>query len=385
MSMTAASLLLTGLGFALAFANGANDVSKGIATLVGSGVADYRRAILWGTAWTATGGLLSASFAGAMVATFGSGLIAEGTSQTLNAGAATLAGATAWVVIATRTGLPVSTTHAIVGSLTGVAAVAYGAHGVRWDALGSKVVLPLLVTPALSLALVFLLLARSRPRNSSGPQGSRDCVCAEWVSSTKAVTAPLADPVSLLETASLRVTVDTTESCAVERPAAARLTLDHLHWLTSGAAGFARGMNDAPKIVALVVAATALHGQSVVNPMRLSIIVTAGMVAGSLAAGRRVTRVLAEDVTNMDHREGFFANLVTAGLVGAGATFGLPMSTTHVASGGIVGAGLQRSSLNGKTLQQIGLAWIVTLPAAALLGVAAWLLGGGLEGGHYPR
>lgn len=76
MNFTAFLALLVG-GF-LAYANGANDVSKGIATLVGSGVTDYRRALAWGTAWTAVGGLLGALFASAMLPTFGSGLLVPG-------------------------------------------------------------------------------------------------------------------------------------------------------------------------------------------------------------------------------------------------------------------------------------------------------------------
>jgi PiT family inorganic phosphate transporter len=101
---------------------------------------------------------------------------------------------------------------------------------------------------------------------------------------------------------------------------------------------------------------------------------TLGMVAGSIVGGRQVTRVLAEKVTPMDHREGVIANLVTAVLVTTGATLGLPMSTTHVSSGGIVGAGLQRSSLNKKTLRDIALAWVVTLPGAAFLGITAYAI-----------
>lgn len=89
----------------------------------------------------------------------------------------------------------------------------------------------------------------------------------------------------------------------------------------------------------------------------------------SMAAGRRVTHVLAERVTAMNHREGFTANLVTAVLVTLGAVYGLPMSTTHVSSGGIFGAGAQRGSLNRKTLRDIVLAWAVTLPAAAVIGI----------------
>lgn len=73
----------------------------------------------------------------------------------------------------------------------------------------------------------------------------------------------------------------------------------------------------------------------------------------------------------MDHREGFLANLVTAGLVGPGAALGLPMSTTHVASGGIIGVAAGRGTgINRETVRDMVVAWVVTLPAAALLGVA---------------
>src|SRR5712692_281687 len=147
--MTLVLVLL--VGFFLAYVNGANDVSKGIATLVGSGITDYRRAIGWGTAWTAIGGLLGALFARAMIATFGNGLLVTGTTSTFAAALATLFGAAGWVLLATRTGLPVSTTHAIVGSLTGVAALAYGTGAVRWSALGGKILLPLLISPFASL------------------------------------------------------------------------------------------------------------------------------------------------------------------------------------------------------------------------------------------
>jgi PiT family inorganic phosphate transporter len=104
-------------------------------------------------------------------------------------------------------------------------------------------------------------------------------------------------------------------------------------------------------------------------------LVALGIVAGSLIAGRRVTAVLAENVTRMDHREGFVANLVTAALVGPGAALGLPMSTTHVSSGAIIGAGISKEAgVNLGTVRDMVLAWIITLPAAALLGVLAYEL-----------
>ncbi|MBI4161340.1 MAG: inorganic phosphate transporter [Acidobacteria bacterium] len=369
-------LLFLALGFGLAYANGANDVSKGIATLVGSGVTSYRRAILWGSAWTAAGGLLGAVLATAMVATFGNGLLASGTMPTLPAVAATLFGAGAWVLAATRTGLPVSTTHAIVGSLVGVAAVAYGVEGVRWSALGGKIVLPLLVSPLASLLLVVLTL-RVWCADATAVSPGTDCLCAELRPATVALAsmhrgAPAA---ALVEGgAHLRVVTGESHACAAEHPRALRLKLDHLHWLTSGATSVARGMNDAPKIVALILPAAALGGQGAVSVSASFLVITSAMVAGSVIAGLRVTRVLAERVTAMDHREGFAANLVTATLVTAGAALGLPVSTTHVSSGGIIGAGTQRRAgdLNKKTVRGMALAWVVTLPASAMLGVLAY-------------
>lgn len=368
MTFTALGLALVGL--ALAFVNGANDVSKGVATLVGSGVTHYRRAIAWGTVWTAAGGLLGAILATAMVTTFGKGLLTAGTVQTFDAGVATLVGAAAWVLIATRTGLPVSTTHAIVGSLVGVALAAYGVDGVQWSALGGKVVLPLLLSPVLSLALVVGLLKVTRPAARAAP--APDCVCAEM---TRSEPAPAGmTGLAFSGPASLEFVVGTERSCTEARPRAARLTLNHLHWLSAGTASFARGLNDAPKIVALVAAAGALHGVQGLPQPALFGLVTGAMVVGSLVGGRRVTAVLAEKVTPMDHREGFLANLVTAVLVTVGATQGLPMSTTHVSSGGIIGAGASRSSLNLETTRGLVLAWVVTLPASAALGIAALLM-----------
>ncbi|MBI1873175.1 MAG: inorganic phosphate transporter [Acidobacteria bacterium] len=369
--MTIQVLLLVVVGVFLAYANGANDVSKGIATLVGSGVTDYRRAIAWGTVWTAVGGVLGAVFGGAMLATFGNGLLAPGATPTFAAALAALIGAATWVLLATRTGLPVSTTHALVGSLMGVAATAYGVDGVRWSALGGKVFLPLLISPLASFLLTGLALRVSEGRRGSA--NAADCLCADIEPAVVTVPASAAASAALVPgTATLRLTTGTAEACAISQPAALRLTLDHLHWLSSGMTSLARGMNDAPKMVALALAAATLAPHDAFSPMALFTLVTVGMVVGSLCAGRRVTRVLAENVTAMDHREGFAANLVTAGLVTMGAIYGLPMSTTHVASGGIVGSGWERHALNRKTLRDIALAWIVTLPAAAMLGMAGY-------------
>ena len=364
--MTGILFIVFALGFAIAYVNGANDVSKGIATLIGSGVTNYRRGISWGTFWTGVGGITGAFVARAMIQTFGKGLLAPGVQATLAAALATIAGAALWVAFATLKGLPVSTTHAIVGSIAGVASMAYGFGGANWSAFGGKILLPLLVSPLVSLLLTVLIL---RIWRALAPNSTADCLCVQ-VAQPAAVFAPEI----ALSSSTVALPQVHIATCAATRGTPRGLTLDHLHWLTSGATSFSRGLNDAPKMVAIVLSASLLAGSGVIAPIVFFVAIGVGMVAGSWIAGRRVTEVLACKLTVMDHRQGFIANLVTAALVGPGAALGLPMSTTHVASGAIMGvAADQRGGANEKTVRDLLLAWIVTLPSAALLGVASFL------------
>lgn len=361
---------------ALAYVNGANDVSKGVATLVGGGVTSYRSAILWGAAWTGAGGLLAMVWARAMLRTFGEGLLAPSARPTLAAALAAVLGATAWVLLATLRSWPVSTTHAIVGSLVGVAATAHGLEGVAWGAALWKIALPLAVSPIASMALVALVLRGWRLRDAV--LGERfDCLCGEVVPGPRvALQAPGRRTVHASSTGAwLRLTAGSEARCRAHGRSAVLLTVDRLHWLTSGMVSMARGMNDAPKMVALLAGAAALGGGAVSPGGVLFPLVALGMVAGGIASGRRVTSLLAERVTVMDGREGFVANLVTAGLVAAGALSGLPMSTTHVSCGSIIGSGAQRTPcrIDVDAVRSMLLAWVVTVPAAACLGVIGYV------------
>jgi PiT family inorganic phosphate transporter len=356
----------------LAYVNGANDVSKGIATLAGSGVSSYRRAILWGTLWTTCGSVAAFEISRALVVTFGKGLLTAGVHPTFSAAMATLVGAGLWVGLASRFGLPVSTTHAIVGSVASVTTLAYGFGGMNWSMLIGKVALPLLLSPFASL---FVSAAVLRLWIRISPSGA-DCLCAEVASpppvlaTTAAAVqiAPLTFPVTEL------VTCDKTE-ISKGSSVAFSLTLDHLHWMTSAGASFARGLNDAPKMVAITLAAASLSGFAIRATLPEYLLIALGILAGSLYAGRRVTTVLAEKITRMDHREGFIANLVTSLLVGPGAFMGLPMSTTHVASGAIIGIGVRKDgAIDWQRVKEMVLAWIITLPAAALLGILSYAL-----------
>lgn len=374
-------ILILAIGALMAVVNGANDVSKGVATLAGSGVAGYRRAILWGAAWTAVGGLAASVFAGAMVTSFGSVLLRPGTSPSLTAAVSTILGAAAWVLVATRTGWPVSTTHAIVGSLAGIWAFAYGVDGVRWSVFGGRIFLPLFLSPVLALVLTVFLVRVIR-RLAGPPAGAAaDCLCAD-VAPCQTVAAGVPGIVAraavlMPGTATLRLAVGDPQSCAVEHPGAFKISLDHVHWLTSGASSFARGMNDAPKMVALILAASALTGGAQIgSPLGFGI-VTLGMVAGSIAAGTRVTRFMAERLTVIGHRDGLLASLVTSLLVTTGAVCGAPMSTTHVSAGAIAGVGVGSGgsdAVDWRAVRGMLLAWFVTLPAAASLAVLSYLM-----------
>ena len=312
--MIAALVVLT---VALAFANGANDVSKGIATLVGSGAAQDRRIVVWGTLWTVAGAMTAAFATQRLVATFsGKGLL-QSPDASPRFLLAVACGAVGWLLIATRIGLPVSTTHALTGALCG-AGVA-GAGGIFWRAVGAKVALPLALSPLLSLVAV---------------------VAIDFV--MKRIPVPV--------TAGVR----SSESGSV--------SIDMLHWLLAGTTSFFRGLNDTPKIVALSAATFGIYP-----------LVAMAMGLGSLLWGFRVTETLAKKVTKIERGEGFTANFVTSALVAAASAYALPVSTTHVSTGAIVGAGLARSeTVRWKTIRDVLLAWLVTLPVAALLGGAAY-------------
>ena len=128
--------------------------------------------------------------------------------------------------------------------------------------------------------------------------------------------------------------------------------------MTSGAASFARGLNDSPKIWA--VGAFALVPGKLSSGQLLAVVAAAIAIGGTLA-GIRVARRLGECIVTMTHREGFAANLTTAVLAGGGASLGLPVSLTHVSTGAIFGiAGRNLRCLDTRTLRDFALAWTVT-------------------------
>jgi inorganic phosphate transporter, PiT family len=352
----------------LAFANGANDNCKGVATLVGYGAAEPRAALLWAMITTAVGALVSFWLAAGMVNSFGTGLLAKNTAIDLGFFAAVLAGAMGWVLFATRTGLPVSTTHAITGSLVGAGLVTFGHAPMQWRMLGTTFALPLVLSPLLSLASVYLL---GWPLGLALSRVAGKCVC---VTQSEAVLTR-SNGAAAAAVGQIGVVADTEQACAATPLVAAvsaSKASNATHWLSSGMVGFARGWNDTPKIAALgLIAVSGDQGAALCFA-----IVTVAMAAGGMIAGRRVLETLARKVTPMPLAESLTASLMTATLVGLASWNSLPVSTTHVSTGAIVGAGLKRDprGVRWGMVGEIVLSWIVTLPVAALIAAAAALV-----------
>ena len=136
--------------------------------------------------------------------------------------------------------------------------------------------------------------------------------------------------------------------------------LDRLHIVSGAAVSFARGLNDTPKIAGLLVAAKTL------NIKYGMIAIAVGMAIGGLLNSRRVAETMSLKITEINHGQGFSANLVTSFLVIVASKFGVPVSTTHVSVGSIFGIGMVSKKRDPKVVMSIILSWVITLPTAML-------------------
>ena len=372
--MECSALTLT-LILVLSFANGTNDVSKAIATLVGSGITTYRAAIVWGTLWTMIGAAAAAFVATAMVKTFSSGFIQANVAIPSTLAPAILTGAFLWILLASKTGLPVSTTHALTGSLVGSGLLAFGSEGLIWTTVLKKITLPLLLSPFLALGISFLIhpLIKSIATRWEGV-----CVCLMPQHHALVTIDAHGHTRTLFQAGGMAIPIAAVPSqCERAGLSGPTVGLDSIHWLSSGLASLARGTNDAPKIAAMLLlgSSTAMWPSTAWQVLAFAGVAMA-MGIGSYWGGRRVTEVLAENVTTMNHAEGLSANLTTSSLVMLSGVLGLPVSTTHVSSSAIVGIGLLRGSASVRwtTVREMVLAWIVTVPVSAILACLAYFI-----------
>jgi len=371
--LLAAFVVLVGL--LLAYANGANDNFKGVATLFGSGTASYRPALFWATAATALGSVCALFLAGGLLAAFsGKGLIPDAVMRDARFPAAVALAAGLTVLLATRLGFPVSTTHGLIGALVGVGLSA-SESGIDGGRLLSGFLLPLLSSPLLAVVLVAAVYPPLRRLRRRLGVRRESCLCVgREVLAALPLSTGRAVP-SVFATATPRFVAGAAAECRVRYRGrlfgvSARAVLDAAHFVSAGAVSFARGLNDTPKIAALLLLAPA------VTPALGVLGVGLLMAAGGLIAARRVAETMSLRVTGMNPGQGFAANLVTSALVIGASRLGLPVSTTHVSCASLFGIGATTGRARWGTIGRILLAWVVTLPLAGTLGVLlAALLG----------
>lgn len=358
-------LLVLAVGV-LSFANGSNDNFKGVATIWGAGRTSYGRAIFFGTLFTFLGSLAAVALSGAIAAKFnGSGLIAPNLSTEPAFLLAVILASAGTVLLASLLGLPISTTHALVGALVGAGVTAAGFSHVRYAALGGGVLLPLLFSPIAALLLTLAVYPLAR-KLASGP----DCVCVdEPALAVAADAAGLATLSAAATLASPTLRLAPAEECDTGAEMAKWSISDTLHWFSGAAISFARGVNDTPKIVAVLL--VVLAGAA----FRNYFYVGAAIALGGLLGAARVARTMSKKITPMATTEAVSANLVSAGLVLLASKWALPVSTTHVTNGGIFGIGfLRRDKADWRKVREIVLSWVVTLPMGAVLAAAFYRL-----------
>jgi PiT family inorganic phosphate transporter len=139
-----------------------------------------------------------------------------------------------------------------------------------------------------------------------------------------------------------------------------------LHYLSAGAASFARGLNDTPKMAALLMMAQGFDTRWGYPLVAVTIAV------GALLDARKVAETLGKKVTHMNPGQGFAACLVTAGLVTTASFHSMPVSTTHVSVGSLLGMGASTGQANWRKVGEIMLAWVSTVPCGAVLGALAY-------------
>jgi inorganic phosphate transporter, PiT family len=356
----------------LAYANGANDNFKGVATLYGSGTTNYKKSLIYATITTALGSLMALYLASDLIIVFkGEGLVPEEVIQMKNFPLAVGAGAALTVMSATIFNLPVSTTHALVGALTG-AGWSSSELGVCWDILSKAYFLPLLAGPILSLVLaliIYSLFKKIRDRLNIDQEtcfcvGEKIVVTAQESGITKEQFENNTQT-SLVFPEAVVASQDYCYSSYLGKFAgiSAGNVLNGLHYLSSGLVCFSRGLNDTPKIAALLLIGSRFD-------LNISIFaVSIAMVVGGLIHSKRIAITMGKKVTEMNRGQAFTANMVTGMLVLLASRFGVPVSTTHVACGSIFGIGISKRNIDLKVLSHIILAWVTTLPLGFMFGI----------------
>jgi inorganic phosphate transporter, PiT family len=309
------------------FTNGFHDTANSIATSVSTRALSPRLAVLTAAVLNFAGAFVSIKVA----ATVAKGIV-DPEAITLKIVLGGLVGAITWNLITWYLGLPSSSSHALIGGMIGSASAAEGFDVVKWRGLYEKVLIPSLAAPflgvlgaaAIMVALLWLIRRRS--------------------------------------------------------PGVVNRVFRRLQLVSGGFVAFTHGTNDAQKtmgIIALALVASGhLDAEKFDVPLWVILCAALAMGAGTYAGGWRIIKTLGQRVAKLDPPQGFAAQTACASILWATAHYGFPVSTTHVISGSVLGAGATRrfSAVRWGVAGNIVLAWLMTLPCAAVVGAGMEVL-----------
>src|SRR4051812_28082874 len=318
-------VLVVGTALAFDFTNGFHDTANVVATSISTKAMPPRVAVGLASILNFVGAFLSLQVA----ATVASGIIDAG-GVTLTVVFAGLVGAIVWNLVTWYAGLPSSSSHALIGGIVGSTLAAHGTSDVQWEGLLGKVIVPALVAPVLAFLVAgigILIAYRIVGRRSPG-------VVTRGYRGGQVVSGGL-------------------------------LALAH-------------GTNDAQKTMGVITLALVAHGTlPAVDPEVPTWVVVSSataIAAGTYSGGWRIIKTMGTRIIKMDAAQGFTAQGSGAAVILAASHVGFPLSTTHVISGAVMGAGAARrlSAVRWGVAGNIAIAWLLTLPAAGATGALVY-------------
>ena len=319
-------IALIAVALAFDFLNGLHDAANSIATIVSTRVLPARYAVIWAAFFN----FVAFLFFGLHVAqTVGKGIIdTHVVNDAVIFGA--LAGAITWNVVTWLAGLPSSSSHALIGGLVGAGVARGGLKAVIWDGL-SKTVMGIVASPAMGFALALVLV-----------------LIVSWLF--------------------VRAT-----------PALADRVFRRLQFVSASLYSLGHGGNDAQKTMGIIAVLLYAHGQlngAFHVPLWVVLSCQAAMALGTLLGGWRIVHTMGSRITRLSPQQGFCAETGGAITLFLATYVGVPVSTTHTITGAIVGVGAARrvSAVRWNVASSIVWAWIVTMPAAAIVGALCFEL-----------
>lgn len=404
-------------GLFMAWGVGANDVANAMATSVGSRALTIKQAIVIAAVFEFLGAFLAG---GQVTATIRKGMVdAEllaGSPELLIYGMlAALLAAGIWLLVATRAGWPVSTTHSIVGAVVGFAAVGLGFEAVKWAKIGT-IVMSWVISPITSGLIAFALFMSVQRLifNTEDPLKNAKRYVPLYIflvgfivalvtlfKGLKHIGLELTTAQSYLIAAWLGVAIMLFGIYYISKlrfdPSADRdyhfanveKVFGILMMVTACAMAFAHGSNDVANavgplaaVVSIVQSGGAVTQKSVMASWIL-LLGGIGIVAGLMMYGHKVIATVGQGITDLTPSRGFAATLAAAITVVVASGTGLPISTTHTLVGAVLGVGMARgiAAVNMNVVRTIFMSWVVTLPAGAILAIFFFFLFRGIFAG----